>query len=92
MMKIGVPDWPTLDEPIVVEHGGWYAVWGGGEYINIFTSEIGAKQSARDENPDDGHHAVAVVNTEGDEFDPEEPEDYVRTELRDWIRREGQYY
>ncbi|MFE9833978.1 hypothetical protein ACFYP4_02345 [Streptomyces sp. NPDC005551] len=91
-MKIGQPEWPELDEPIVVDKDGFWAVWHGGEYIDIFRSERGANQSARGENPDDGHHAVSMTNTTGDEFDPEEPEEYVRDELRAWIRSEGQYH
>ncbi|MCP9209577.1 hypothetical protein [Streptomyces cucumeris] len=91
-MKIGMPDWPKLDEPVVVEVDGFWATWHGGEYIDVFRSEVGAKRAARNEHPGDGHYAVSEVNTTGDEFDPENPEDYVRTELRAWIRSEGQYY
>jgi hypothetical protein len=91
-MKIGMPDWPKLDEPVVVEHDGWWATWHGGEYINIYPSEIGAQACVRNENPPDGHHAVAPINTTGDEFDPEDPEDYVRSELRAWVRTDAQYY
>ncbi|MFJ1700455.1 hypothetical protein ACIOHC_36290 [Streptomyces sp. NPDC088252] len=93
-MKIGMPDWPKLEKPVVVEVDGFWATWHGGEYIDVYRSETGAQADARGENPPDGHNAVAPINTTGDEFDPEteDPEDYVRTELRGWIRSEGQYY
>lgn len=91
-MKIGMPDWPKLDEPVVIEYDRWWAAWGGGEYINIFTNEVGAKRSALGTNPMDGNYAVHSLNTTGDEFDPDEPEDYVRSELRSWARAEGEVY
>lgn len=92
-MKIGMPDWPSLEEPIVVEHDGWWAAWHGGRAnIDVFPSEVGAKRDALGTNPMDGNYAVATIGTEGDEFDPEDPEDYVRSELRGWVRTDAQYY
>lgn len=91
MMKIGEPEFPTLDAPIVVESHGWWIVWHGGEYMNIFASEAGARRDERNENPHPDY-AVADINTVGDEFDPEDPEQYVKDELRAWVRTDAQYY
>lgn len=90
-MKIGQPDFPKLDAPIVVRFGDWWAAWHGGEYINIYRNEAGARRDERNENPDPDY-AVDSRNTVGDEFDPEEPEQYVKDELSAWVRTDAQYY
>lgn len=84
-MKIGEPDWPVLDEPVSVEYDGWYAVWTGGEYIEVYPSDPGPQLDA-------GVDAVHVISTVGDEFDPEDPDDYVRSELRSWVREDSGAY
>jgi hypothetical protein len=90
-MKIGQPEWPKLDAPIVVEKDGYWATWHGGEYIDVFTSEEGARLDAEGLNTGDAN-AVGLRNTTGDEVDAEDAdalEQYVRDELRAWVREEG---
>lgn len=92
-MKIGKPDYPDLDEPVVVEYEGVWACWHGGTAnIDIFPTEIGARTYATGGNPDEGHHAIATRGTKGDEFDPDDPESYVLGELKDWMRDEYGVY
>jgi hypothetical protein len=88
MIKLGGDTWLKLDEPIVVEAAGWWATWHGGEYIDVFAAEEGARLDAAGENTGD-FPSVSVINTTGDEVDEDDPEQYVKDELRAWARREG---